>query len=266
MNDLFSLVGQTAVITGAAGLLGRQHCLALASAGANVIVADLDGAACAAIAAELSTDSLGVVLDVTEPASIGAMMELVGERYGRIHILVNNAAINDMFENPEAATEQSKLENYPLELWQRLLNVNVTGVFLCAQAVGRQMAQQGGGSIINIASRAWLGIFGSASYSMTKGALVGVTRSLALELGPVGIRVNAIAPGYVQTPMSASLPPQVVRRSVNATPLRRAGNPDDVARLATELAHPQSFVTGQVIAVCGGRTIGQPGMAEGTAS
>ena len=92
-------------------MLGRQHCLALASAGANVIVADLDGAVCAAIAAELPTDSLGVVLDVTEPASIAAMMEVIEEQYGRIHILVNNAAINDMFENPEAATEQSKLEN-----------------------------------------------------------------------------------------------------------------------------------------------------------
>ncbi len=266
MNDLFSLEGQTAVITGAAGLLGRQHCRALASAGANVIVADLDGAACAAIAAELPTDSLGVVLDVTEPASIAAMMAVVGERYGRIHILVNNAAINDMFENPAAAAEQSKLENYPLALWQKSLNVNVTGVFLCAQAVGRQMAGQGGGSIINIASTYGIvapdqalyrrpdgsqPFYKSPAYPTTKGAVLALTRYLAAYWGEAGVRVNSLSPGGVENGQE----PYFVAQYAARTPLKRMACPDDYHGALLFLASRASaYMTGANLVVDGGWT------------
>ena len=252
-------VAPVAIVTGAGGAIGAAIATRLAEAGHLVVAADLDQVGAAATRAGITTGggrADACRLDVGDQASRAELVAGVLDRHGRIDVLVNcagilrDARIGDL-------TEQTLLPT---------LAVNLIGPLSLARQVIDPMTSEGGGSIINIASRAWLGIFGSASYSMTKGALVGVTRSLALELGPDGIRVNAIAPGYVQTPMSASLPPQVVRRSVNATPLRRAGNPDDVARLATELAHPQSFVTGQVIAVCGGRTIGQPGMAEGTAS
>lgn len=266
MNDLFSLEGQTAVITGAAGLLGRQHCQALANAGANVIAADLDGAVCAAIAAELPTDSLGVALDVTEPASIGAMLERVGERYGRIHILVNNAAINDMFETPSAAAEQSRLENYPLTLWQKSLDVNVTGVFLCAQAVGSQMARQGGGSIINIASTYGIvapdqalyrrpdgsqPFYKSPAYPTTKGAVLALTRYLAAYWGEAGVRVNSLSPGGVENGQE----PYFVAQYAARTPLRRMACPDDYQGALLFLASRASaYMTGANLVVDGGWT------------
>ncbi|HEU5036663.1 MAG TPA: SDR family oxidoreductase [Nocardioides sp.] len=248
-----------AIVTGAGGAIGAAIAARLATAGNLVVAADLDLAGAAATRAGITSaggHADACQLDVADPHSRTDLVTGVLDRHGRIDVLVNcagilrDARIGDL-------TDQTLLPT---------LSVNLLGPLSLARQVIDPMTAIGGGSIINIASRAWLGIFGSASYSMTKGALVGVTRSLALELGPAGIRVNAIAPGYVQTPMSAGLPPKVVRRSVDATPLRRAGDPDDVARLATELAHPQTFVTGQVIAVCGGRTIGQPEMAEGTAS
>lgn len=266
IKELFSLEGQTAVITGAVGLLGRQHCRALAAAGANVIVADVDGAACAALAAELPTDSLGVVLDVTEPASIAALMERVGARYGRIHILVNNAAINDRFENPTAAAEQSKLENYPLELWQKSLNVNVTGVFLCAQAVGHQMAQQGGGSIINIASTYGLvapdqalyrrpdgsqPFTKSPAYPTTKGAVLALTRYLAAYWGEAGVRVNSLSPGGVENGQE----PYFVAQYAARTPLKRMACADDYHGALLFLASRASaYMTGANLVVDGGWT------------
>ncbi|MFC4786345.1 SDR family NAD(P)-dependent oxidoreductase [Nocardioides sp. MAHUQ-72] len=248
-----------AIVTGAGGAIGAAIASRLAEVGNLVVAADLDLDGAAATQSSI-TSSGGRAdawrLDVADPDSRANLVAGVLDRHGRIDVLVNCAGI----------LRDARIGDVTDQTLLPTLTVNLLGPLALARQVIEPMTATGGGSIINIASRAWLGIFGSASYSMTKGALVGATRSLALELGPAGIRVNAIAPGYVHTPMSASLPEKVVRRSVDATPLRRAGDPDDVARLATELAHPHSFVTGQVIAVCGGRTIGQPEMAEGTAS
>src|ERR1700753_1070429 len=153
MNDqLFSLKNKTAIVTGALGLIGKKHCEALAGAGANVVVADMNESACAAFAEELGAQHSGMKIDVTSKESLNEAKDGILSRYGSIDVLVNNAAINDMFENPSMAAELSAFENYPLDAFQKSLDVNVTGVFLAAQVFGTVMAEQGHGSIINIAS------------------------------------------------------------------------------------------------------------------
>src|SRR5258708_1922213 len=150
--DLFSLENKTAIVTGACGLLGTQHCEALAQAGAQVVVADLDEGLCGQLAERLGEGHLALGLDVTSRESLQDARQRILNKYGRIDVLVNNAAINDMFENPLLAGKQSMFEHYPLEMWDKSWKVNVSGVFLCSQVLGGVMAEQGGGSIINIAS------------------------------------------------------------------------------------------------------------------
>jgi NAD(P)-dependent dehydrogenase (short-subunit alcohol dehydrogenase family) len=150
--NLFSLENKVAIVTGAAGLLGQAHCAALAGAGANVVVADLNETLCTELAIALGSGHLAVKLDVTNSESIQQAKEIILEKYGSIDVLVNNAAINDMFENPLLGAKQSMFEHYPLEMFNKSLDVNVTGMFLCSQILGTVMAEQRSGSIINIAS------------------------------------------------------------------------------------------------------------------
>ena len=202
--NLFDLTNKTAIVTGACGLIGRQHCAALAAAGANVVVADINQAAADAVAAGLpGGPHLPLAVDVTKPDSLAAARDQIIQQFGHIDVLVNNAAINDMFENPALAADLSKFENFPLATFQQVLEVNVTGVFLAAQVFGTPMAAQGSGSIINVAST--YGIVGpdqsiyrnaageqtfykSPSYPMTKGAVVNFTRYLAAYWGNKGVR------------------------------------------------------------------------------
>jgi NAD(P)-dependent dehydrogenase (short-subunit alcohol dehydrogenase family) len=151
---LFSLEGKVAVVTGALGLIGREYCHALAGAGANVIVLDLDDDACGIFASELSerVDALGIGADITSKQSLQIAQEFAVAEFGHVDILVNNAAINDKFEDPAMAAELSQFENYPLEAWERSFHVNVTGMFLASQVFGTEMARQRSGAIINIAS------------------------------------------------------------------------------------------------------------------
>jgi NAD(P)-dependent dehydrogenase (short-subunit alcohol dehydrogenase family) len=211
--DLFSLHQKTAIVTGALGLIGKKHCEALAMAGANVVVADIDSARSQQFAQQLGNQHVGVGIDVTNKNSVKSVLNEILKKYGSIDILVNNAAINDMFENPAMAKELSAFENYPLEAFQRSLDVNVTGVFLCSQVFGSAMAEQGTGSIINIAST--YGMVGpdqsiyrnengeqifykSAAYPVTKGAIINFTRFLAAYWGDKGVRVNTLSPGGVE--------------------------------------------------------------------
>ncbi|NUO48470.1 MAG: SDR family NAD(P)-dependent oxidoreductase, partial [Polyangiaceae bacterium] len=157
MGASFDLTGKVALVTGAVGLLGKEHCKALRGAGADVVVADVNEAAVHAFTTELAGSAgkgrvLGVSVDVTSKASLEKARDRVLGELGRLDALVNNAAINDMFESPQAGAELSKFENYPLDLWQRSIDVNVTGVFLCCQVLGTPMAEAGRGSIINVAS------------------------------------------------------------------------------------------------------------------
>lgn len=141
--ELFSLKHKVAIVTGACGLIGKQHCLALAEASASVIVADLDLNKSQDFAKQIGRKHLGVYLDVTSQQSVELAKKEILAEYGKIDILVNNAAINDMFENPTLVAKQSKFENYPFEMFQKSIDVNINGVFNCSQILGSNMAQNG---------------------------------------------------------------------------------------------------------------------------
>ncbi len=266
MNE-FSLKNKTAVVTGALGLLGRQHCRALSAAGASVVVADLELATCEEFAASLPAPALGLSLDVTRRESVVAARDTVLMTFDRIDILVNNAAINDMFENPQAAQEQSKFENYPLELWQKSVDVNLTGLFLCSQVFGFEMAKRQGGSIINIASTYGVvapdqNLYRDRSgrqsftkppaYSATKGAVISFTRYLAAYWGHAGVRVNTLTPGGVENGQDAFF----IEKYSKKTPLGRMARPDDYHGALVFLASDaSSYMTGANLVVDGGWTI-----------
>ena len=236
--DLFSLKDKVAVVTGACGLLGRQHCEALALAGAKVVVADLDEQAARPIAAGLGQGHLAIGLDVTDRRSVELARQRILETYDRLDVLVNNAAINDMFENPLLAAEQSMFEHYPLEMWDRSWKVNVSGVFLSSQVLGGVMAERGGGSIINIASTYGIvapdqGIYRNAegkqtfykspAYPVTKSAVIGFTKFLAAYWGKRNVRVNALSPGGVENNQEEWFK----QNYANKTPLGRMAVPSD---------------------------------------
>jgi len=266
MNES-SLDGRVAVVTGAAGLLGREHCLALAEAGAHVVAADVDGAACAALAAGLSVAAFGLGLDVTSQASLETVRDEALRRWDRVDVLVNNAAINDKFEDPALALEQSRFENYPLDLWERMFAVNVTGVFLASRVFGAVMVRRGRGSIINIASTyglvapdpsLYLGPDGrslfhkSPAYPATKGAVLAFTRYLAATWGAAGVRINALSPGGVENAQD----PHFVRTYASRTPLgRMAGRGDFRGALVFLASDASAYVTGSNLVVDGGWTI-----------
>lgn len=263
----FDLSGKTAIVTGATGLLGRNHCRALAEAGATVVATDLDIAACRGVAEELGNSAIGCAADVTDPQSLRALLNTALYHTGRVDVLVNNAAINDMFENPAAALEQSRFENYPLEMWRKSLEVNVTGVFLCSQIVGAEMARAGRGSIINLGSTYGVAapdqslyldpegrqrFYKSAVYPTTKGAVLSFTRFLAAYWGSSGVRVNALSPGGVENRQDDFF----VREYASRTPLQRMAAPTDFMGALVFLASDASaYVTGANLLVDGGYTI-----------
>lgn len=267
VDQRFSLAGKTAIVTGAAGLLGRLHCRALSEAGATVVATDIDAERCAAVAAELGQGALAVAADVSAPESVQRLASRVLECTGRIDILVNNAAIDDKFESPAAAMDQSRFENYPLERWQRSLDVNLTGPFLCCQAIGTEMARAGGGSIVNLASTYALvapnqslycdpegeqRFFKSPVYPVTKAGVVALTRFLAAYWGSVGVRVNTLSPGGVANAQDDFF----VRRYARRTPLGRMAAPTDFMGALVFLASDASaYVTGANLVVDGGFTI-----------
>jgi NAD(P)-dependent dehydrogenase (short-subunit alcohol dehydrogenase family) len=258
-----------AVVTGATGLLGRRHCTALARAGASVVVNDLDGGACQRLAGQLAAahgrTAIAQAADITSPAAVRGLRDAVLDRLGRLDVLVNNAALNEKVEDP-ASGALLRFEDYPLELWERALRVNLTGAFLCCQALGSVMAERGGGSIVNIASTYALvapdqslyrrpdgtqAFFKSAAYPATKGALVALTRHLAAYWGRQGVRVNALCPGGVANGQE----PHFVARYAERTPLGRMATPADYEGAIVFLASDASaYVTGTQLVVDGGWT------------
>jgi NAD(P)-dependent dehydrogenase (short-subunit alcohol dehydrogenase family) len=266
----FSLEGKVAVVTGALGLIGKQHCYALAEAGATVVVTDINQEKCVAFASELSAQfqrsMLGFAADITKVDSLKALRDAILKAFGKLDVLVNNAAINDMFENPTAAAELSKFENYPLELWQKSLDVNVTGVFLCSQILGTEMAKRGTGSIINVASTYGIvapdqslykkpdgsqNFWKSAAYPATKGAVISFTRFLAAYWGHRGVRVNTLSPGGVENAQDDYF----VKNYSAKTMLGRMAEPTDYKGAIVFLASDASaYMTGANLIVDGGWT------------
>lgn len=263
---MFSLENKVAIVTGACGLLGREHCRALAEAGSHVVVADLDENTCKDFAAELGPNHLGIGVDVTSAKSLKDAKRKVLENYNTIDILVNNAAINDMFENPSLAAEQSRFENYPIELWEKSLQVNVTGVFLPSQVLGSVMAERKNGSIINIASTYGVvapdqeiyvdekgnrKFYKSAAYPVTKGAVISFTRFLASYWGDKNVRVNALSPGGVENNQDEYFKANYS----NKTLLKRMASPSDYKGAIVFLAsEASSYMTGANLIVDGGWT------------
>ncbi|UCH64593.1 MAG: SDR family oxidoreductase [Ignavibacterium sp.] len=266
LPEIFSLDNKVALVTGALGLIGRHHCEALAEAGANVVVCDLDSVKCIDFAKTLPQKSIGVAADITKKKSVKELLDKVTKEFGQIDVLVNNAAINDMFENPQAAAEQSKFENYPLELWQKSLDVNVTGMFLCSQIIGSTMAEAGSGSIINVASTYGIvapdqslyqkpdgtqSFYKSAAYPVTKGAVISFTRFLAAYWGEKGVRVNTLSPGGVENNQDEYFIENYKRK----TPLGRMAQPNEYKGALIFLASDaSSYMTGANLVVDGGWT------------
>lgn len=264
--DLFSLKNKVAIVTGALGLIGKNHCIALADAGANIVVCDLDEQKCKTFANSLSTKSIGVGVDITKKDSVENIRNIVLNEFGKIDILINNAAINDMFENPLAAAEQSMFENYPLDMWQKSLDVNITGTFLCSQILGTEMAKAAKGSIINIASTYGLvgpdqsiykkpdgsqSFYKSPAYPATKGAIVNFTRFLAAYWGNKGVRVNTLTPGGVENNQDEYF----VKNYSAKTQLGRMALPTDYKGAIIFLASDaSSYMTGANLIVDGGWT------------
>ena len=266
ISELFSLKEKVAVVTGALGLIGKHHCHALAEAGASVIVCDLNESECAKFASTLPELSLGISADITSKKSVKDLRDKILSNYGKIDILVNNAAINDKFEDPSSVLEESKFENYPVEIFKKLLDVNVTGMFICSQVLGTEMAEKGYGSIINIAStygivapdqsiykneRGEQTFYKSAAYPVTKGAVISFTRFLAAYWGNKGIRVNTLSPGGVQDNQDKFF----VKNYSAKTPLGRMAQPTDYKGALVFLASDaSSYMTGANLIVDGGWT------------
>lgn len=244
----FRIDGAVAVITGGARGIGLATAEALAGAGARPILLDRDGAAADQAAAALGAGASARQLDVTQEAEVDAAFEAIAREHGRIDILVNNAGV---------AIRQPTTE-LSLADWQRVVDVNMTGVFLCARAAGRVMTAQGAGAIVNVASIMGLsggGLYPNISYQTTKGAVVNMTRALAVEWARSGVRVNAVAPTWVETDFIAALKgnPEFVSAVERLTPMGRLAQPEEVANAILFLASPAAaMITGHVLPVDGG--------------
>jgi len=242
------LKGKAAIVTGAAGGIGRAYARGLAEAGAAVVLADIRGEAAAEQAAAIAADgyeAIGIQVDVTSEQSTLAMARQTSERFGSVDILVNNAALM-----AEIMTG-GQLTTIPLEMWHRTLDVNLTGPFLCTRAVVPYMKEKGYGKIINQSSGgAWLG---GAHYGMTKLGIVSMTISLAKELAKSGIRVNAIAPGWTNTEAgNATTSPEVRAALARSIPFP-FGEPEDLVGGLVYLASAASdWVTGVTLNIDGG--------------
>jgi gluconate 5-dehydrogenase len=248
--ELFRLDGAVALVIGGAGGLGRAMAQGLAEAGAAVVVADRDGSAARAVADALARAGrqrpVAVEVDVTSPDAVERMAGHVEASVGPVGVLVNGAGI----------TVRGPAETFAVPDWERILSVNLSGVFWACQAVGRRMLERGAGSIVNIASIAGqIGLPGTIAYVASKGGVIALTRGLAVEWAGRGVRVNAIAPSWFDTALGGLIhrEPGYAARAMGRVPVGRMGRPDELVGAVVYLASAASaMVTGHVLNVDGG--------------
>jgi 3-oxoacyl-[acyl-carrier protein] reductase len=241
------LLDQVALVTGSGRGIGRAIALALAEAGANLVINDVDAASGEATVADLQAlgrEAMFHGANVVDGAEVEAMVEAIMERFGRLDLLVNNAGV----------TRDGLLLRMKDDQWDLVLDVNLKGAFHCTRAAARPMMKARGGRIINIASVAGItGNAGQANYSASKGGLIALTKTTALELAGRGVNCNAVAPGFIETAMTQQLSEEVRAGWLERIPLGRGGTPEDVAAAVVFLAGPaSSYMTGQVLVVDGG--------------
>ena len=250
--DRFDLTGRTAVVTGATRGLGRSFARALAEVGANVVIGGRDAAAAAEVEtelAELGRRTISVLGDITQRAVVEQVRDAALAEFGAIDVLVNNAGFCVHAPALEVTDEQ----------WRAVMDVNVDAVWMCSQVIGAHMVERGRGSIVNIGSMSgfivnrpqW-----QPAYNASKAAVHHLTRSLAAEWAPSGVRVNALAPGYMKTDMAPVDDPQFRRHWIEDAPQQRYGTPDELGPAVVYLASDaSSFVTGSVLVLDGGYTV-----------
>jgi 3-oxoacyl-[acyl-carrier protein] reductase len=250
--------GQVAIVTGAARGIGKATAMMLANRGASVAIVDINtegGQQTAAEVQQLGVSALAMPIDVADPAPVNTMVDQVVTQLGRVDMLVNNAYISGGYATVPETTD---------EVWNHVLAVNLTGYFNCARAVAKVMIAQGGGAMVNISSGA--GIRGSISagvqYSASKAGIIGLTKGLAADLAPHGIRVNGIAPGLIDTGLGAPgrwsgwTRDEVERYAQRDIALGRAGQPEDIADVVGFLLSDAArYMTGEVIVVDGGASL-----------
>jgi 3-oxoacyl-[acyl-carrier protein] reductase len=247
------LEGRVAFITGAGRGIGAATALRMAEEGARVVLADVDTDGCKQVSAELDrlgTEGLVVVCNVADSAMVQDAVDQAVNHFGQLDILVNNAGVlrdNLLFKMSE-------------DDWDTVMNVHLKGAFLCSRAAQKYMVQQKYGRIVSLSSTSALGNRGQSNYSTAKAGLQGLTRTLAIELGPFGITANAVAPGFIDTEMTRATsrrmgfdPDERIAEAAKSIPVRRVGQPRDVANVICFLCSDEaSYVSGQVIYVAGG--------------
>ncbi|MEI6180215.1 MAG: 3-oxoacyl-ACP reductase FabG [Chloroflexales bacterium] len=241
------LKDKVALITGGGQGIGKLTAMTFAREGAMVAVADINMSAAQAVATEIERadgHAKPIFLDVSRSESVDAAIQAIINWTGGIDIVVNNAGI----------TRDSRMQKMTEDQFDAVINVNLRGVWLCAKACVPSMISRGGGAIINAASVVGLhGNFGQTNYVAAKAGVIGMTKTWARELGPNGIRVNAVAPGFTATEMLATVPDKVLESVRERTPLRRLGKPEDIANAYLFLASEEaSFITGVTLSVDGG--------------
>jgi len=244
------LIGKVSLITGAAQGIGLATAKKFAQEGAVVVVCDIHAEAVNAAVAQCQAFGAqveGHAMDVTQRDQVDAVVAAVLARHGRIDVLVNNAGI----------TQDARLQNMTQAQFDRVIDVNLRGVFHCAQAVANTMVAQGSGVILNASSVVGIyGNFGQTNYAASKFGVIGFTKTWSRELGPKGIRVNAVAPGFIATPILATMPEKVIDDMVARVPLKRLGKAEDIANVYAFLASDEAaYVNGAVLEVSGGMTV-----------
>jgi 3-oxoacyl-[acyl-carrier protein] reductase len=241
------LKGRVALITGAAQGIGKSVALLLAQNGADIVVSDINFEKAEETAKEIESigsKAIAIKVDVANLKDVERMVESILEKFGKIDILVNNAGI----------TRDKLILRMTEEDWDAVLNVNLKGTFNCTKAVVRHMAKQRSGKIVSIASVVGeMGNAGQVNYSASKAGVIGLTKTIAREFAQRRINVNAIAPGYIETPMTEVLPEKVKEELKRLIPMERLGKPEDVAEAVLFLVSEESnYITGQVLNVNGG--------------